>query len=361
MKKIILLLTLMSIGAGMVSCEKIFKKKNKGEELPDGWKRYQYTLPAGPLEVVSLAVDNAGVPYIVTSHTLYRLDGETFTSVPADHVDASVSGVTFDKNNNLFISYFAPFSTSGGISKLNGASWTRLNTDKNFNTVFADKSGNVFAGSNDGLYEYNGTEFVKIDGFDDPVSAIVQDASGALWFGANVPDPNQGNADITVRYDGTSFTQYHPGAVDYDRGTNAVTADSYGNVYFSGWNKAGSGQIWQLIKVLKYDGSLFSLLTLPKNNEGDFLYSYNGALVCAAGSTLWGILDGDLVTLSNGEKPLSDYLGGEKCECKGNSSDFVDMKSEGSKLWVLSGHEDENVVSTYNFGKPETGYLYLYE
>lgn len=360
MKKIILLIAVLSIGVGMISCEKIFKKKNKGE-LPEGWKRYQYILPSGPLEIVSLAVNNAGVPYIVTSHTLYRLDGETFTSVPVDYVDASVSGVTFDKNNNLFISYFAPFSTSGGISKLSGASWERLNTDKNFNTVFGDKSGNVFAGSNDGLYKYNGTEFVKIDGFNDAVSSITQDASGALWFGANVPDPNLGNVNIAVRYDGTSFTQHHPGTVDYDRGTNTVTADTDGNVYISDWNKAGSGQIWQPIKVLKYNGSSFSLLPLPKNSEGDFLYSYNGVLVHTAGSTLWGILDGDLLTLADGKKPLIDYLNGEKCDCKGNSSGFVDIKSHGNKLWALSGHEDENAQSTLDFGKPETGYLYSYE
>lgn len=115
---------------------------------------------------------------------------------------------------------------------------------------------------------------------------------------------------------------------------NTIAADPDGNVYFSDWNKAGSGQIWQLIKVLKYDGSSFSLLPLPKNSEGDFLYSYNGVLVHTAGSTLWRILDGDPLTLSDGRKPLIDYL---------------------------NGHEDENAQSTLDFGKPETGYLYSHE
>jgi ligand-binding sensor domain-containing protein len=88
-------------------------------------------------------------------------------------------------------------------ANLNGAS--TLEIDKNIRSIFQDKSGNYWYGTNaDGVYRYDGKQvkhYTQKDGLsNDQVLSIQEDKSGNVWFGTGVFGVS--------KFDGQTFTTY---------------------------------------------------------------------------------------------------------------------------------------------------------
>ncbi|MFZ1784844.1 MAG: two-component regulator propeller domain-containing protein [Ferruginibacter sp.] len=87
----------------------------------------------------------------------------------------------------ITLSYICPVE-----AQIAGDSYFQLEKDKKqiqINTLFKDNIGYLYAGTDNGLYKFDGEKYTRIDftntEFNDTVTAIYQDRKGLLWVGFN--------------------------------------------------------------------------------------------------------------------------------------------------------------------------------
>ncbi|HEY0137770.1 MAG TPA: two-component regulator propeller domain-containing protein [Nannocystis sp.] len=167
--------------------------------------------------IVELYEDRAGNIWFGTiSDGVCRYDGESFVCFTSrDGLGGgSVRGIVEDEAGDLW------FATDSGVFRRDGTSFTRYTVadglgDDRVLTVARDRRGTLWFGSDGGVTRYDGTTFSNLalplvaslhkdfpTGNRSPalVWSILEDRSGALWFGTN--------GSGVIRYDGAAFTRF---------------------------------------------------------------------------------------------------------------------------------------------------------
>lgn len=160
--------------------------------------------------------DNKGIMWFATSGGISRYDGKSFTNftVKDGLIHNDVWSVIQDSKGTLWL------GTVNGISRYDGKTFTNfqiplavteqqnyptgVNAPNVFWSIFEDKKGNIWFGSNGGgVIRFDGksfTTFTKKQGLgNDFVFCILEDMIGNMWFGTY---------EGLTRYNGKSFTNY---------------------------------------------------------------------------------------------------------------------------------------------------------
>jgi ligand-binding sensor domain-containing protein len=189
----------------------------------------------------------------------------TYFSTPEGFVSNSVFAINEDKMGNIWI------GTDQGVYRYDG------NTFKNFNQkdglnhidisrkgILVDKSGTIWVGTHGGVYRYDPSADRK-DGQSFSlfhqlppinIAGIMEDKKGNIWFASS----NQG----VFRYDGKSII-------------NMVDKEELSNNFAGGIAQDNDGNMWFTMKtgICKYDGKTFTEYT-AKDGLG--------------GTEFWGII-----------------------------------------------------------------------
>jgi ligand-binding sensor domain-containing protein len=182
---------------------------------------------------------------------VYRYDGKLFTQFTIkDGLNSnSVYCILQDKNGNVWL------GTSEGLCRYNGETIISVPIHGNFmppienndyytatskkNTVWSmlnDKKGNIWIGTGDGVYCYDGKKFSYF--LDNPnvinkdnlqlkmVDCIFEDKNGMIWFASGMPPGEEG----ICRYDGKKVVSFKPKNEGWFR---KIIEDQDGNLLFA--------------------------------------------------------------------------------------------------------------------------------
>ena len=313
-------------------CISSCKKDDDKEQPTVNAKKYHFT--EDPNYVGSsfeLAIDNSNIPWVITFNQIQKLNGNSFSVVnnnlPFDATMGAKISAVFDENDHLWLSV-----STNEIWKYDG-NWTSYEVfptpSHRTYKLFIDKDKNLFLGTTKGLYRFEDTTFVKIPGYDGYIAGIKQDNEGNLWFGT---EQGIGTNDVG-KYDGSQFDIY----------TNAihrpVTVGMHGsNIYF------GSDPFQQSsLKLLKYDGSSYSIDELPNhfNNGVTEMISIGDKLWIFSPSGGIGTNSGTVVRMTNGNWPSDAEIKEDRerlyYEAEVDGS-IASVKYQNGKIWVLSGN-----------------------
>lgn len=182
-----------------------------------------------------------------------------------------------DKDGNLW------FGTSGeGVYRYNGKSFTQFTTKAGLNSnavncILQDKSGNIWFGTREGLCRYNGEaiisfpinrDFLSALGNDDYYTAtskrntvwsMLQDKKGNIWVGTG---------DGVYCYDGKNFSRFlaNPGVINKNnlqlKMVDCIFEDKDGIIWFASGMPPGTEGI------CRYDGK--NVVSFKPKNEGWF-------------------------------------------------------------------------------------------
>ncbi len=211
--------------------------------ISSSWLDKAYPV-VNPNQVTDMLQDRNGNFWIGTNgFGAYHYDGENFTSHLANHGQVQTDGLyhnvvlelTQDTKGNIWFTSL----TRGGISRYDGTSMKHFTvedglSDYTTRSIHADRSGNVWIGSNGnrkgGLDRFDGkafTNFHSTGGLSSTsISAIFEDSSGKLWVGVV-------NGDLCT-FDGKRFAPI----IDQDGTTfqaiNFIIEDHDSNIWFGG-------------------------------------------------------------------------------------------------------------------------------
>ena len=204
--------------------------------------------------ILCMLADKAGNIWIGTDNGVSRYDGKTFTNFTVqDGLSGnSVNSITQDKTGIIW------FGTRGGVSCYDArlpdgqgesqpagqARFTNF-TDKvlktfyNVRSIIEDKTGNIWIGSEDGLYRYDPSASLTTGGNSlthltrNFTGYIFEDKTGNIWLSEN--DAN-GRGMTLSRYDGSSFTNILE-KNDFSGSTGGnqifgICEDKTGNIWF---------------------------------------------------------------------------------------------------------------------------------
>jgi ligand-binding sensor domain-containing protein len=175
-----------------------------------------------------------------------RYDGKTLTyfSHPDGFSNNSVFAINEDKNENVW------FGTDQGVYQYNGTTFRKFNQTDGLNhidisrkSILIDKLGTLWVGTHGGVYLYEPSADHKVgQSFSlfkqlPPinVAGIMEDRSGNIWFASS----DKG----VFRYDGKTMT-------------NMVAKEKLGENYAGGIAQDKAGNMWFTMKngICKYDG-----------------------------------------------------------------------------------------------------------
>jgi ligand-binding sensor domain-containing protein len=190
-----------------------------------------------------------------------RYDEKTLTyfSNPDGFINNTVYTINEDKNGNLW------FGTDQGVYKYDGKTFKNYNQKDGLNHlditrkgIVVDKSGTIWVGTHGGVYRYDPAAdsfslFQQLSPIN--VAGIMEDKNGNIWFASS----NKG----VFRYDGKAIT-------------NIAEKELLGENYAGGIAEDKAGNIWFTMKygICKYDGK-----TLTEYTAKDGL----------GGTEFWGI------------------------------------------------------------------------
>ncbi len=207
-----------------------FGTTGEGVYRYDGTDFTQFTTKDGLSNnsVWSILEDRSGRIWIGTTEGVCRYDKKSII-----HIPIKVNFVpTYSKDD-----YYTDWSTKNTI-------WS----------MFQDKSGNIWLGTGDGVYAFNGTYFTRFLDNQNTFNAeglhlkmidcILEDRNGIIWFASGMPPGGEG----IIRFDGTSITSYKPNGDGWIR---TMLEDKSGNLWFGG---RGQGNFI-------YDGKDFIIYT----------------------------------------------------------------------------------------------------
>ncbi|MBK6963149.1 MAG: hypothetical protein IPH20_04220 [Bacteroidales bacterium] len=199
----------------------------------DGKLFYNYTVKDGlnSNAVWSILEDKSGNIWFGTTDGICRYDGKNIIPVSIPFIIRPVLS-----NNN----YYSEWSTKNTV-------WSMLQ----------DKSGNIWFGTGDGVYCYNGfkfTRFLNNDGVINKeslhlkmIDCILEDKNGNIWFASGCPPGMEG----VCRYDGKSITSAKPNGDSWIR---FIVEDKKGNLWFSG--RANGNFIYDGKNFTKFTGKV---------------------------------------------------------------------------------------------------------
>lgn len=271
-----------------------------------------------------------------------------------------------DKTGNLW------FGTTGdGIFKYDGKLFTHY-TDKdglNSNTIwsiFQDKCGVIWIGTDAGICLYENNEFTKIE-VSQPsdtitgkydVWSIMQDRSRKLWFATGI--------GVYV-YDGKSFTSFDVGTasgIECKFSVEEILEDKDGNFWFGGRCNPGVYMYdGKSITHIKPNGDDWTWPVLQDKKDNIWFSSWKGAYRYDGKSfktfTKKDGLTGDMVARIIEDKKGNLWFGGDGLS-RYNEKSFTKFTSEeglsNTSIWTIL----EDNSGNFWVGTRETG-LYLYD
>lgn len=150
------------------------------------------------------------------------------------------SALLVDNSGNKWVGFSTPISTSSvGLVKYNGASWTLFNTTStpalpsNYITALAkDNAGNVWIGTRAGLVKFDGINFTTYNttnGLPSNTITCIESVGSQIYVGTR---------SGLSRYDGVNFTNYTfaNGKVPSDT-ISSIKAESINVLWLGGYNR----------------------------------------------------------------------------------------------------------------------------
>ena len=212
-------------------------------KISSSWLDKAYPV-VNPNQVTDMLQDRNGDFWIGTNgFGAYHYDGESFTSHLANHGLIQTDGLhhnvvlelTQDTKGNIWFTSL----TRGGVSRYDGTSMKHFTiedglSDYTTRSIHADRSGNVWIGSNGnqkgGLDRFDGKTFTNFHSTggtsSTSISAIFEDSNGKIWVGIV-------NGDLCT-FDGKRFAPI----IDQDGTTfqaiNFIIEDHDSNIWFGG-------------------------------------------------------------------------------------------------------------------------------
>ena len=250
--------------------------------------------------------DRKGNIWIAAFDGIFRYDGKTFTNITNKVTSARFFSILEDRNGNFW------FGTIGsGVYYYDGKSFENFTTtagllNNEVNSIYEDKKRNIWFGVSGGASCYDGKSFTnyiinrnsmnknltgKTFTNRQPyeVNAIVEDKKGDLWFGTR---------DNTFVYDGKSFSVFNHNDKPF-KNVRSIIEDKKDNIWLG-----GNDGLW------RYDGSNFTKFT--KTFVGNIYEDKKGNILTSSGSVTgkknWTLSRYDQKSLSSKIAMLPEIL-----------------------------------------------------
>lgn len=218
-------------------------------------------------------------------------------------------------------------------------------------TIFQDKTGKFWFGTQNGLCRYDGTSLIYYDIKNDfgkgiTIKAIAEDNIGNLWFG---------HTDGITKYDGEYFTSYSEkdGLISND--VWSITTDSRGMVW-----------IGTIDGVNRFDGKNFTPFEIPEaepdhirgvtsakivhciieDSKGNMWFATNGGAYMFDGKLLSNISEEDGLCSKNVNCIIEDSKGNfwfataNNGLCRFDGSSFINL----TENWFVEGTGLESII-----------------
>lgn len=265
--KYVLIYTLLLMFVYCTSC----KGQNKKTALAKGNIKSEtkdVSTSHGPNSIVrTIKQDRKGNIWIASWEGIFRYDGKSFTNITSKVSSARFFSVLEDRKGNF---WFA--SIGSGVYYYDGKSFRNFTTKEGLannvvTTIYEDKSGNIWFGTEGGASRYDGKSFRNFKMKEGPpptdadsihvsvyqqqlpeghwmhndVNSIIEDKTGKLWFGT------RGYACV---YDGKTFTTITNKDGKAFANVRSIIKDKKGNIWLG-----GNDGLW------RYDRNTFTNFT----------------------------------------------------------------------------------------------------
>lgn len=245
--------------------------------------------------VISAAQDNKGNLWFGTVYGgAFEYTGQEWHNFTPANTGGGLPGTEInamlvDNHDNIW------FATEGnigqrtppiayGVTRYNGTNWTSFLDRTNVTTIFQDKDGNLWFGTNVGVIRYDGSQwqtFTIKDGLADGyVVSIVQDNQGDLWFGTW--------SKGVSRYDGKNWRTFIREDGLVSSAIHCMLNDKDGNLWF------GAYDIDHYVGISRFDGAVwqnfnpwqgtnaspdYNVISIFQDSEGNVWFATSVGLV----------------------------------------------------------------------------------
>lgn len=202
----------------------------------------------------------------------YPSEGQIKDIITSHGPSSSVRTILQDRAGNMWL------ASNEGIFRYDGQSFTNLTanvTSDRFFSMIEDRNGHFWFGTyGSGVYYYDGKSFQHVTSqqglANNQVSTIYEDKTGAVWFGSN---------GAVSRYDGKSFRHFTTEGGHPTNDVNTILEDRQGNIWFG---TRGYTYV--------YDGNTFAVFTYKDNSFGNIwsiIEDRDGTIWLGGSSGLW--------------------------------------------------------------------------
>jgi len=190
------------------------------------WDFFQSTgkLPGEVVYALAEAAD--GSFWIGTEKGLTQLDRWGNPTSPSTRLNGTIFDIRIDQKGTVWA------GTDSGLFRYNGSQWEKVQlpeevSGENVHTIVEDTKGRIWIGTEKGLSVYDGKKWTHFDTTDglihNNVYSLAVDTRGNLWCGTE---------EGVSRFNGKSWQSYTKADGLADNMVYTVKADSKGNVWF---------------------------------------------------------------------------------------------------------------------------------
>ena len=219
-------------------------------------------------------------------------------------------------------------NNEGGKRFTNYTDWKYFR-GQGFWSIFADSKNNIWAGSETGIFLFDGTNWAPFElPYPEKVTgefitkgtswSITEDRAGNMWFSTN--------GFGAFKFDGRSFTQYSEKDGLTDNSVDNIMEDSKGNIWFG--TRFGG--------VSRYDGLTFTNYTEKNsigNNEVCVIYEDKKGNIWFS-SEGYGVYRYNGESLPNGKASFTNYSQKQGLDVRAVQTIFEDKEG---RFWVGGG------------------------
>ena len=244
-------------------------------------------------DVTGIREDRFGILWVSSNAGLARFDGRAWRSYsPSDGLPpGNLHTLTIDGSGNIWV------GTDDGATRYDGESWTAFTGpqfDNGVRALFEDDAGMVWGASGKGALRYDRSTWTTLDAAStggglasDNLFAVVQDSSGAMWFGTS--------ASGASRLLGATWQTY-------------TTAEGVAGNSIAALARDSSGAVWlgTTTGLSRFDGTTWTSYTtangLPGNRVRSLTVARDGSVWCGTSAGAAHLVSGTWtsVTVANG-------------------------------------------------------------
>lgn len=269
--------------------ETIWCATDGGVAKYDGAEWVKYTTADGLLDTraLAIAIDSNNYAWVASIYGVSKFNGkrwQNYSPFGPEEDNTFTKALASDKFGNIWCG-----NSRGGLYKFNGTNWTLNLSDKIVNCITSDKWGIVWVGTTEGMYKFDGVNWIKyttVDGlYNNEVAGIEVEQNGTKWI-------SYVNGHGITKFDGFTWSYYAPG-----NGSNqylqSFTIDKLGNkwVVFTFINASSSGCI-----VYKFDDNNWTNQNYANNYPFD---GWIGSIIVDAKGDKWCTTSRGIALLSS--------------------------------------------------------------